>query len=239
MGFMEIIELLKTCKYGFNEIYSALADFYDKVCIDANITGITDVIWKYLNYIEPALPFILIGIYVIIALTGKRIMAPLRFVAFFVLGFFLGVYSLSPIMLEVMPAVPTWVTGLVTGVVAAVLAKFIYFILLGAVMAYSTYMVCYLGLLPWVGGFMAENWIIGVVVAILATVALFFVLKYFEMAGTAMLGGYGIAVVVGRMCDYGAISAFEGKEWIMVLIITLSVALIGLFVQFKTRKRYN
>ncbi len=237
MGFMEIVELLKTCKYGFNEIYSALADFYDKVRLDPNITDITDVIWKYLNYIAPALPFILIGIYVIIALTGKRIIVPLRFVAFFLLGFFLGVYSLSPIMLEVMPAMPGWVIGLVTGVVAAVLAKFIYFILLGAVMAYSTYMVCYLGLLPWVGTFMAENWIIGVVVAVLATVALFFVLKYFEMAGTAMLGGYGIATVIGRMCDYGKV--FEGKEWIMVLIITLSVALIGLFVQFKTRKRYN
>ena len=132
-----------------------------------------------------------------------------------------------------------FVFALVTGVIAGVLAKFIYFVLLAIIAAYSTYIVFYCGLIPWVGPLMAENWIIALVCAVLVTVALFFVLKYFEMAGTSMLGGFGVACVVRRFWDYSTLEVFVGREWLAVLIFTVIVALIGFFVQFKTREKYN
>ena len=239
MAFLDFVEVLKTCRYGFAEITGIVADFYNKLCLDAHITEITDGIWSYLSNAKAALPFVLLAVYLFIALAGKRAFAVIRFVWFFILGFFLGVYSLSPIMLDVMPELPPWVIGIVTGIVAAVLAKFIYYVVIAVATAYSAYVVCYCGMIPWAGDFIKENWIVGLAAALVCAVALFFVLKYVEMAGTSMLGAYGVVTVVRGWWDFTAYPGLLGKEWIVILCATLVLAVCAFIFQFKTRKRYE
>jgi hypothetical protein len=239
MSFMQFVEAVKTVTYGFEEIVCIVKNFYNNFWLDFNISELMSGMMWHLRYIEAALPVVFLLLSCVVALAGKRMFGLLRFLAFFAVGGLIGVYTLSPLILGVMPTLPTWVIGIVAGVVAGVLSKILYFIVLVTVSGYSTYIICYRGMIPGVSAFTKENWIIGLVVAIVAIILVIVLLKYIEMLGTAMLGGFGIATVVRSWYDYTALEMFVGREWLAVLTFTLVIAILGLLVQFKTRKRYT
>ncbi|MBQ7363484.1 MAG: hypothetical protein IJW48_03420 [Clostridia bacterium] len=239
MTFSEFFEAVKNATFGFQEIITAIVDFYNNLFLDFNISQLVSGMRWHLRYVEPAIPFILIILFGVIALTGKRIFGFIRCTAFVIAGFLIGIYTLSPIILEVMPSLPTWVIGAVTGVVAGVLSKILYYVALVAVSGYSTYILCMRGIIPGVATFTEGNWVVGLICAAVVIVAVLILLKYIEMSGTAMLGGYGIACIIRGWYDYTSLTPFVGREWLGVLIVTLIFAVIGFIVQWRTRERYN
>lgn len=239
MGFAEFFETVRTASFGFSEFFEAISAFYDKLLLDFNISELFSGMWWHLRYVKPFLPFILMAVWAFVAFAGKKMFGFIRFVALFGVGFVLGVYTLSPLVLEVLPTLPTWVIGLVTGIVAGVLCKVIYLFALVVSVGYSIYIICYCGYIPLASSLTSGNEIVSLIAAVIAVVVVALLLKYVEMLGTAMLGGYGMACVIRGWYDYTSWNMFVGREWIAVLILTVIFATVGFIVQFKTRERYN
>ena len=239
MSLTELFELIKDAAYNFGDIAFLVSEFFNNMMADPHVAVLKDIMWGYISFLEPFLPFILIALYAVLACFGKKIFGILRFLAFFVVGFALGVYLLSPLVLSVIPTLPTWIIGVVVGIIAAVLSKLLYVIALAAAVGYSVYLVCFRGeILSALTSFTAGNYIYSLAVAAVFIVLVFILRKYVEMVGTAMLGGFGIACVVRGFYDYTSLQPFVGIEWLGVLVVTLIFALVGFIVQFRTRSRY-
>lgn len=239
MTFFEFFEAVKNASFGFQEIITAIVDFYNKLFLDFHISELLGGMRWHLGFIWSALPAIFLVLFGVVALTGKRIFGFIRCTAFVIAGFLIGIYTLSPIILEVMPALPTWIIGAVTGVVAGVLSKVLYYAALVTVSGYSTYILCMRGIIPGLSALTSGNIVVGLVCAAIVIAAVIILLKYIEMAGTAMLGGFGMASIIRGWYDYTTLQPFVGREWLGVLAVTLIFALIGFIVQWRTRERYN
>ncbi len=234
-AFMNFFEMVKNASYGFMDIINGVVGLWADICANQHIVVLRDCITPYLDMVAAYLPFILLALYAVVAFFGERLFGILRFLSFFATGFILGVYWLSPLVLEIIPTLPTWVIGTVAGIVAAVLSKALYFIALVVVAGYSAYLVSMSGMvLPSIAG----NYIVGIIVMAVAVVLVIVLRKFIARFGTAMLGGFGIATVVRGWYDYTTLSPFVGREWLGVLVATLIVALIGFAVQHKIRERY-
>ena len=232
---MNFFEMVKNASYGFMDIINGVIWLWGNICANQHIVVLRDCITPYLDLVAPYLPYILIVLYAAVALFGEKLFGILRFLSFFATGFILGVYWLTPLVLAIIPTLPTWVIGTVAGVVAAVLSKALYFLALAVCAGYSVYLVCMSGmLLPSIAG----NYTIGLVAAGVAILLVILLRKYVARIGTAMLGGFGVACVVRRWYDYTTLEPFVGQEWLGVLVATLIVALIGFAVQQKNRERY-
>ena len=123
---------------------------------------------------------------------------------------------------------------MVGGVVSGVLSKLLYILFYAIVSGYSIYIVFCGGIIVPLAG----NYVVALIAAVAAIVLAFILRKYIEMAGTAMLGGFGVATVVRSFYDFTTWYLFVGNEWLGMLILTLIVAILGMIVQFKTRERF-
>ena len=239
MTLSEFIHALITAEFSLYDMAVAFFRFYEGLWTDFNISEMVSGMWWHLRYVKPFLPFILFVIYTLVATLGNKMFGFLRFSVLFISGFIIGIYTLSPLVLEVMPNLPTWVIGLITGIVAGVLSKILYFLIVSGGLGYSTYVVFYSGSLPVLAGLTAGSWLVGLIAAA-AVIALTVVFsKYIEMASTALLGGYGMACIVRGWYDYSSMPVFVGKEWLGVLTVTLIFALIGFVVQMMNRETYD
>ena len=234
--FVEFFEKVSTASFGFAEIGAMINGFIANLFASEHFAPLWEMLWGYIGFITPYIPFILLAFYAVVALFGKKLFSILRFLAFFVVGFALGVYFLSPLILGVLPAIPTWVIGLVVGIVAAVLSKLLYILTIALAAGYSVYLVCYTALIPFLETLTKGNWMISLGVAAVVILLMFLLLKYVEMLGTAVLGGFGIATVVRGFYDFTTL--LPGMEWLAMLIVTAVIALLGFIVQFRMRERY-
>ena len=217
------------------DMFAAVKDFFIGVFQSSYIQQLWQAFKGGLDHIDRLLPLVLFALFAIIAFFGKRIYPVLRFLVFFVLGFVLGIYLLAPPILGVLPNLPPWLIGLASGIVLSVLSKFLYFFVLTAAVGYVAYVACFSGAGVDV---LKGNTVGAIVAAAILVVVVFAFLKYFEMLLTSGLGGYGIAAVVRSLFDYTSFRAFEGREWMIVLGVTLLFAIPAFIVQVKTRKRY-
>ena len=232
---MEFFEKVSTASFGFAEIGAMVNDFIASLFSNGHFAPLWATLWGYLEVITPYIPFILIALYAIVAFFGKKLFSILRFLAFFAVGFALGVYFLSDMILAILP-IPTWVIGLVVGIVAAVLSKLLYVLALAVAAGYSVYLLCYAPIIPFLEGLTWGNWMFSLGAAAVVVLIVFLLRKYVEMLGTAALGGYGIAVVVRGLYDFPAL--LPGYEWAVMLGATALIALLGFIVQFRMRERY-
>lgn len=239
LAFADLFEQLKNAAFNFGDIAYLISEFFANMMADPHVSLLKDIMWGYIAFLEPFIPFILIALYAIVACFGKKIFGILRFLSFFVCGFALGVYLLSPLVLSVIPTLPTWIIGVVVGIIASVMSKLLYVLCLAAVSGYSVYLICFRGdILPSLTSFTAGNAVYSLGIVAIVLLLVFILRKYVEMVGTAMLGGFGIACVVRGLYDYTSLPTFVGREWLGVLVATLIFALIGLIVQIRTRSRY-
>ncbi len=240
MTFNAFFEMVKNAEFGLDGIISGINTFFDNLYANTHIATLHDYLLTHLAAVLPYIPYIILGVCALVLFVGKRLFPLLRFLAFFGVGFILGVYYLSPLVLEHAPTLPTWVIGAVGGIVAAVMAKLLYWLTLIAVVGYGTYMFCFTGtLIPTLTAHTQGNYLVSLVAAAVLVLIVLLLLKYIEMVGTAMLGGFGIATVIRGWYDYTTISVFVGKEWLGVLAVTLVIALVGFAVQFKHRETFR
>ena len=238
MDFLSLVNSVVNAEISIPDCISAVMILFNYVFSDPNIVSVNEFIRLAISVVEPYLPFIYIGLSIFLVFLGKRMFALPRFLAFLWLGFLLGTYYLSPLVLSVLPDMPAWIIGVVVGIIAAVLSKFIYFVAYAAVVAYPVYQLSFslflVDVLTPEGG---RYWV-ALAIALVVVVIFFLLRKFIEMLGTAALGGFFIAESIRMLWDYTTLDFLNGIEWVGTLAITVVIALIGFIVQVKTRERY-
>ena len=238
-GFMNFFYAIKDGAFGIDGSIAYIINFVKNMWASEAVATVKDWFFGLIAPIWVAVPFILLGFYVLLALAGKRLFGILRFLTFFVVGVLLGTYLLSPLVAKVIPQIPPFITGILTGIVAAVLSKILYIVALIVAVGYPVYTACITGtVIPAVTVYAMGNVWISLAAAAVAVLLVLLLKKFVEMLGTSMLGGLGIAFVVRGWYDFTTLELFGGKTWIPMLIVTSLVGLIGFIVQFRTRRRF-
>ena len=195
--------------------------------------------YNLVNSFSAILPYIMIAVMLAVAFFGKKSLPLTKFIFFFALGFSFGIYLNAKVVADIFSGaftIPSWVIGLVMGILAAILYRLLYSIFFAVVTFYMAFTLCAIGFADSLGSL----GVIFMAVAAVAMILCFILRKYVEMLGTAVLGGWAIAHILGK-CVLDGFSSFTflgGKTWIATLVITLVIAIPAFFVQFKTRKRY-
>ena len=238
-SFADFFTALWHADFGFGKLWEFLSGIYTSAVEMPGVVEIKTAIGGFLSPAAPYLPFILIALSIVIAFVGKKIISPLKFIAFFFFGFIAGAHFITPVLEELI-AMPSWLCGFVIAIVSAVLYRFVYYVLYTLFFLYSTYIICYTGFtLQPQTEHSSSKAITCLAVAVAVVVLAFIFKKYVEMAGTAFLGGYFVFLIInGMLIDFSSLEFFAYTPWVMPLVITLVVAIPGVVVQFKSRKRY-
>ncbi len=240
-NLVSFFEVVKNGTYGFESIFAFLSDLFNSALTHEHVVSVNS--W-FSGILAPVLDYVayaFIAIWAIVWLFGKHLLNVIRFFAFFLAGFLLGIYYFSTPVINHFPAIPGWVVGVCVGLALAVLGKILYYAVYSVVAGYGTYLLCVSGtLLPEIKG----NCMVALIVAVIALIFLLVIHNFVERFGTAYLGAYFmIYIVVRTFYDFvtpvaNALSFIpDGFEWTVLLVAALILALPGYAVQHKMRKR--
>ena len=214
-------------EFGYSALKDAVVKFDSTVAGNPDMVGFVDFIRSFASII----PFIMMASMLLIALFGKKLLPVVKFISSFAVGFGLGVYYISPIVADIVSSIPAWVSGLIVGILAALIYRLVYVLFFAAFALYGTYTLCFWALGDLLGGLGDLKGYIFLAVAAVVMIVAFILRKYVEMLGTAALGGQ---VLSKLLAEFLAIEFLIEYSWILMIVI----ALLGFFVQVKTRKRY-
>lgn len=221
---LEFFQKVAQAAYSFQDI----GDFFKKMLLEGDIRTYYE---KAIGFIPDYYIYVLLAFSVLMAFFGKKLLGPQKFIAFLAVGFGAGEVYVAPLLVNILPSLPAWVSGLVIGLIAALLCKFLYWIAVAVAAGYSVFMVLYTDMffaLP------EPKQIIAAVAALVAIILVFIFLKFFERLGTAFLGGYLSTVLLMKAVDFSFIPLdLAITKWILVGVI----ALLGFLVQIATRSR--
>ena len=238
-GFADFFNCIKEAEFGFKAIWDFIASIYYAITANPDIS----VIWNgMMSAIQPVRSIVMTSLVifsVFIALFGKKMIGFLKFLFFFVVGFALGTHFIAALIPPEV-VIPAWTVGLVIGVVAGVLYKFLYLVLYSVTVGYGAYIIIYNGFfLSQEPSYSASKAVVCLVGAVIILVLLLVLKKFVEMIGTAALGGWlATAIFAGQIYDFTAWGLFGGARFVAILVPTLIIALLGAWVQIKTRRRY-
>ena len=235
---MAFLESIKNATLGLEDIFGYLKNMVTGTLADATVDGaltwvknLLNPVWAYRFY-----AFMLLAI--IVAFFGKRLLGLLKFLGAFALGFCAGESLLAP-MISFIPDNWAWVIGLVVGLVAALLIKFLYYVIVIVGVGYGAYFCAYSATyLPQVFNFTKGNWIYALIVAAVAIILVLLLLKWLEMLGTSVLGGYWFALSLASVYNICTLPFLANYGVIPHYVVMGIVALIGFIIQIKTRKKY-
>ena len=236
----EFFSALMEARLDFAPLWQLITDLYNAIALNPDMQAVWQTVMRVLSPIYAVLPYILILLALTVSFFGKKIIAVLKFLFFFVLGFSLGLHFITP-WIGLTVDVPGWVCGLVIAIVAATLYRTLYMVAYVAAGGYCLYMVFYNGFYaiprPEFNGYRA---IISLVFVVLAVLLTLLVRKYIEMLGTAILGGYFVALILRAFIfDYRTLSFIAATPKLGTLVITLIIAIPAFIVQFRTRRKYR
>ena len=219
----------------FKALGEIFKGFFTSVTENPGIAALIGGIREFLASIGIIAPIALMVLCLLELFLGKKLFSIQRFVAVALIGYCLGVIIVSPMINQVF-ALPDYISGAVIAVVLAVLNKYIYFAALAIGVGYSAYVTCInpdiLPFLPTKG-----NTVVSLIVALVAVLIVFLLLKFIEMIGTSVLGAFLLTrVVITYFFDYRTL--LTNYAWILDLCIIGVIGLFGAIVQIKTRKRY-
>ena len=226
MNIGEFCSALFGGRLGFADIGDLLADFYNAFSVRGGIAPIVNFIESAFRDGASVMPAVLFIASLFLCIFGQRIFSVFRFSVFFAAGYLLGVYFLAPSVCAVIPSMTEAVIGVAVAVVCGVFSKLIYHV------AYPILLVGFACVLA------GNTLSLGVAGAIVASVIIlvvgFLLRRYAEMLVTALFGAWGMCEAIRMYWDFSASAA---DPWLPILIVTLSIAAVGAFVQFKTRER--
>lgn len=238
-SFSDFISHLIGARFSFSYLWELLVDLYKSIISDANVLAVWDALKNLASSFWGALPYILMVLGLVVALFGKKLDGVIKFIGFFVIGFFLGIYFLVPVIPSEVP-IPGWVIGIVVGVVAAVMSRFLFVACYSVAVLYSVYRLCYHGFfLDTQHEFSTGKAITALAVAAIILVLTLVFFRFVEMLLFSALGawfitsGFGIAII-----DLSAIPKLGDNSWILEVSIIGIITLLGFLFQFKTRRRY-
>ena len=234
-------EIIKNGTYGFESIIAFITDLCKAAFTNGHITAVDAWFRGILAPVLPYMAYIFLGLWAVIWLFGKRLLKIIRFIAFFLAGFVLGIYYLADPVLTYYPEIPGWAVGLFIGLAIAVLSPILYYALYSVVVGYGTYLLCISGILLIE---LKGNYAVALIVAAVALVLFLVIHNFVERLGTAFLGAYFMLYIVANsIYDFTApvlqVATFipEGYEWTVLIGSAAILSLVGLFVQQKTKKK--
>ena len=231
-SFGEFFTALKEAKLGFDVIWDLIKTYYYGMTADPDVSVIWDGVVSAAGPVIRTLSIVFVLFSLLVALFGKKMMGFLKFVFFLTLGFFIGTHTLAG-MIPPNIKFPAWIVGIVVALVAAVLSRFLYIILYSVAFGYSGYLLIYNGFYLQSNPVYTSEKALGCIIVALIILTLSLVFrKYIEMVGTAFLGAW---LAVWLFVNY--VFAFTLSVGIM-MIPTAIFAILGVIVQFKTRRRY-
>ena len=220
-------------KISFEAIGAFFKDLYNTFAANETVLGIWNAAEGARAGVKGFIPVILLVLSLVLAFAGRKLLGLVKFLACFVIGFCAGATYVAPLL----GFVPPYVTALVLGFIAGILGKLVYKLAVLFAAGYGVYYIAFSGtLLPAITQYTANNTVIAVVVAVIAIVLVFVLLKLVEMLGTATLGAWLAVLCIINLYDFTAL--IPGQEMLVKNIAVAVIALIALFVQIKTRKRY-
>lgn len=219
---------------GYEAIFAAIGEFFNAFKSNPGVLGLWNSIVAAIGGALPYVHIITFAFCLLVAFFGKKIFSLLRFLSFLFIGYAVGVVTIAPLFVPIMPTLPDWAVGVVIGFISAIVSKFLYFITIAITSGYAVYLAFYLGFL----GFATGNVIVSLLLAVGAVVLIFVLRQYIEMIITAALGGWGTALAITVWWDYTKLGFLVGIEWVGILIVAIIVGTLGFIVQFKTRERY-
>lgn len=236
-----IFEIIKSGKYGFESMIAFFTDLWKSAIANEHIVSVNEWFGDVLAPVLPYLFYFFLGFFGVVWLFGKRLFGFFRFIAFFLVGFVLGIYYLGTPVITHFPSVPAWVVGITVGLVLGLLGRVLYYLVYGVVAGYGTYLLCVSGmLLPEIKG----NYTVGLIVSAVVLVLLLVIHGFVERFGTAFLGAYCMLyIVVHFIYDFTApvltFLAFipEGFEWTVLVGSAFILAIPGFAVQQKMKKK--
>lgn len=238
-NFSEFLNCVKEARITFDVIRQWILSVFKSITENPDVQSVWQGIMTLIAPVYTSVIVIAIVCCLLTAFFGKKIIGVLKFFLFFVLGFFLAIHFLAPILPPQID-VPAWIIGLVVALIAAVLARFLYTLIYLVLFAYGTYAsVFFLILLNPAESYTDTKAIVCLVISVAVTVLAFVFRKYIEMTATAIFGSWAAAALfAGNIHDFSSWPLFGGKAWLGIFIATVLFACLGLFVQIKTRRRY-
>ncbi len=168
------------------------------------------------------IPYLLLIIGVVIAFFGRRFFSVQKFFLAFVFGFAIGAVYIGPSVTKIVE-IDHFIIGIAIGLVSSVFRTPFYLISLFSVLSYVLYYQA-VNLLHF-GAFFAFF-----VAAILTVLIFVFLLKWIELVGTALLGGYIFAAAVNMIIP------FSDEHYTLTFrLILFTVAVLGFIVQLRWR----
>ncbi len=238
-SFSDFISHLIGARFSFSYLWELVVDLYKSITGDSNVLAIWDALKDFTSSFRGALPYILMVLGLVVVLFGKKIDGFIKFVGFFIIGFFLGVYFLVPVIPPEVP-IAGWVIGLIVGILAAVMSRFLFVASYSIAVVYSVYRLCYHGFfLDTQHEFSAGKALMALAVAAIILILTLVLFRFVQMLLFSALGawfitsGFGIAFI-----DLSEIPKLGDKSWILEVSIIGIITLLGFLFQLKTRRRY-
>ncbi len=238
-AFLQFFVNLKDAKWGFGRIIEYFKGLNSAVSANEHIAMLIDKVVAAVENISMIFPYIVIAVFLIECLFGKKLLNLQKFLASFIFGYAIGVHYLTPLVHKVFD-IKAWIVGLVIGIVAAVLCKIVYILAVMIVSGYGVYVLFYSGtVLTALTSYTAGKWVPSLVVGAVAIVIVLLLLRYIEMLGTAFLGAWVVVKFLNLAISFTDWSWLAGTAGVIVYWVIIGIiALLGLIVQFRTRRRY-
>ena len=239
MSFADFWNILKEAQFTFTGIIEWVVALYHSVIENADIAPIWQYITTFFNtYLLPVCA-VLSVLLLAVAFFGQKMSGVLKFTLFFIIGFFVGVRYLSPVIPENV-FVPAWAVGAVVAIVIAVFYRFMFYILMTASVGYSVYRICYTGFsIKEATQYTAGKALVSLAVALVLVVIVLVFIKWAERLLTAFFGSWLAVIVFNKgVWSFTSLSFLVGRENTAVLVVSGVIALIGFIVQVKKRHVY-
>lgn len=236
---LEFWENLKVAHWDFAAIWEAIVGTYYAMINTATHISQMEVVNGFLaGFPTFTLPLAFLVLALIETFVGKRILGFQKFVVCFILGFEYGVLYVSN-LLDSIVVIDHWIAGLVIGIIAALLSKLIYFLAYVGAIGYAVYFIAYTGtyLPAEISAFTVDNMVYSLVAAGAVVLLALILRKWIEMVGTSALGAWAVFKSVDMLVNFNSIEAIAQNYDMIMYIAVAVIGLIGLVVQFKTRKR--
>lgn len=223
-------EEIMTAEFGFGDMW----DLIFKVYTHPHIEGLLQPVRDFIASLSPfAWGALVCLVALVFTFFGKKLIMLPVLLGSYAVAYAVGSTYIAPKLIAYAQTLPfeipleIGVVGVVCGAVAALLCVPCYFLALALGGGYSVYLVAYPLLLPILGADITMYVSLGA--ALVVAVLLIVFRKWTEMGATSIIGAYFFMLGINEMVLLPQAANYA---------IWIAVAIAGIVVQIKTRRRY-
>ena len=233
---MDFFERFTAGELGYDALKEFVIRFNEAVYTNPDMENFAEIF----STLAAIMPYITVSLMFLFIFFGKKILPVIKFAVSFIVGFGFGVYLVAPLLNDAIGTVPSWVSGLLIAILASVLYRLIYIVFFALAAFFGVYTASF-SLFSALGLELTSVKVASlIVIGIIGVVIAFLFRKYVEMLATSLLGAFVMVKQIDASffsLDY-EISLGSAFSLELTVIIATLIAIIGFWVQFRTRRRY-